>query len=120
LTTNLESDMPSTVREFRHAYTSEVERLRAMSPYDRAIHDLVSTEEAFENAGTDEYTPDWLGVYVTVAGRVLLDDDLLDESLPDQTMDRVRQVFREAVSHAARLAYTEGYFGRSDDAANTG
>ncbi len=112
--------MPSTVDEFRRAYISEVERIKAMSPHDRAIHDLVSTEEAFENAGTDEYTPDWLGVYVTIAGRVMLDENGIGDSFPDETLGHVRQVFREAVAHAARLAYTEGYYGRSDDAENTG
>ena len=112
--------MPSTIKEFQPAYRSEVERIKAMSPYDDAIHDLIVTEEAFTNAGTGDYTPDWLGVYVTVAGRVLLDGGGLAESIPDETLDHVRRVFSEAVSHAARLAYTEGYFGRSDDAENTG
>jgi hypothetical protein len=100
---------------FEEAYRSALRQMRRKKPKDEKIFALASTEEACENSGAVEFTPDWLEPFVSLAGSGALHDAGLHLNGTGIAEQRFLAALAPAIAHAARLGYVEGYFAGKDD-----
>lgn len=97
---------------FEEAYHAELARLMESDASDGRLRELSFIEEACENSGSGEVSPDWLGTYLSVATRVLRPE------AGRETAEGGRRLIASvapAIVHAVRLGYTEGWFAAQDD-----
>ena len=83
---------------------------------DETLAPLTFVEDAVEGAGADEYAPEWLTSYSSLAGQLTLQEigDAIDTS-NEGALQKFMTALIPAFAHAVRLGYTEGYFeGKSD------
>ena len=95
---------------FEEEYRSALRQMRQKNPKDKDLFALASTEEACENSGAVEFTPDWLESYVSLAGSGVLHDAGLRLNGTGNAGQRFLTALAPAIAHAARLGYVEGYF----------
>lgn len=97
--------------EFEQSFRAALDYLTSESDEDdETLITLTFIEDAVENAGVDDYVPDWLGPFASIAGQIMLHEmgDLPNQA-DEASLDRFITALLPAVAHAVRLGYAEGY-----------
>ncbi|MCY4529868.1 MAG: hypothetical protein OXD46_12650 [Chloroflexi bacterium] len=96
--------------EFEESFRAALDFLTGESGDDETLSTLTFVEDAAENAGVDDYVPDWLSPYVSIAGQLMLNQmgELPDEA-DEASLSRFMTALVPAMAHAVRLGYAEGY-----------
>ncbi len=96
--------------EFEESFRAALDFLTGQSGDDETLSTLTFVEDAAENAEIDDYFPDWLSPYVSIAGQIMLNEmgELPDEA-DEASLGRFIRAMVPAVAHAVRLGYAEGY-----------
>ena len=96
--------------EFEESFRAALDFLTGQSGDDETLSTLTFAEDAAENAEVDDYVPDWLSPYVSIAGQIMLNEmgELPDEA-DEASLGRFIRAMVPAMAHAVRLGYAEGY-----------
>ena len=97
--------------EFEESFRVALDFLTGQSgDDDETLSTLTFVEDAAENAEVDDYVPDWLSPYVSIAGQIMLNEmgELPDEA-DEASLGRFMTALVPAMAHAVRLGYAEGY-----------
>ena len=90
--------------DFESAYAAALEALASQSSGSVEIRGLRLAEEARENSGSDGYQPEWMPLFSSIASHLI-----------GGGAQSTAAFFRGALTRAAQLGYTEGYFAGKDD-----
>ncbi len=96
--------------EFEASFRAALDFLTSQSGDDETLSTLTFVEDAAENAEVDDYVPDWLSPYVSIAGQIMMNEmgELPDEA-DEASLGRFIMALVPAMAHAVRLGYAEGY-----------
>ena len=96
--------------EFEESFRAALDFLTGQSGDDETLSTLTFVEDAAENPVVDDYVPDWLSPYVSIAGQIMLNQmgELPDEG-DEASLGRFMTALVPAMAHAVRLGYAEGY-----------
>ena len=94
------------------AYTTMLARLNKAMPGDGPLGALAFAEEARVSSGSDDYLPEWIEPYVSVAMGLLPGAGVEGTDAAPQAYS---SPLRPAILRAIQLGFTEGYFAGKDD-----
>ncbi len=96
--------------EFEQSFRAALDYLTSESGEDETLSTLTFIEDAADDAGVDDYVPDWLSAYASIAGQVMLNEmgDLPNEA-DEASLGRFITALVPAMAHAVRLGYAEGF-----------
>ena len=99
---------------FEDAYQAVLSQLAAENPNDDALDALAFIEEASRNSGTADHSSEWIDSFAAVSALLLTDAGAaLDETA--KSHEWFTAYLADAIAHAVRLGYTEGYFAAQED-----
>jgi len=101
---------------FEETYAKMLEFLTSKQGDDEILAPLTFVEDAVEGAGAEDYLPEWLSPYASIAGQLIIAEaSAVFDTNDEQLLQDFMTALIPAVSHAVRLGYTEGYFeGKAD------
>lgn len=96
--------------EFEASFRAALDFLTSQSGDDETLSTLTFAEDAADNPEVDDYVPDWLSPYVSIAGQIMMNEmgELPDEA-DEVSLGRFITALVPAMAHAVRLGYAEGY-----------
>ena len=96
--------------EFEASFRAALDFLTSQSGDDETLSTLTFVEDVADDAEVDDYVPEWLSPYVSIAGQVMLNEmgELPDEA-DEASLARFITALVPAMAHAVRLGYAEGY-----------
>ncbi len=102
-------------QQFETDYENALAMLAERHADDEALNALLFAEEARPNAGADQYSPDWIQPFVTVAANLARDNLIRLAASSGGLGSVIPQAIALAIVRAVQLGYVEGYFAAKDD-----
>ena len=100
---------------FEDAYERLVAGLSRSHTGDDAVRALALAEEARTSSGSDDFEPDWLRPFLSIAAALISRDRGRRPDGGDASYDDALVGLEPIVLRAVQLGYTEGYFAGKDD-----